>query len=309
MQARIRSSRWEAQGVVSYRLEPLPGEHFPAFTAGGHIEVTLGEGLARSYSLLNDPAQADAYEIAVQLDAHSRGGSRWIHERWRVGQVVEVSAPRNHFALQEDAARSVLIAGGIGITPLLAMAARLDTLGRPWTLHYAARSRDCAPFAERLQALPNVRLTIADEPQTPRLDLQRVLDAVPADAHVYCCGPERMLDACREHGAHLGERLHFEYFAASTELAKDGGYSVRLNRSGRQIPVEAGETLLDALLNAGVDVPFACSEGLCGSCRIDVLDGVPDHRDHFLTDQEKASNLSIMVCCSGARSPVLTLDL
>ena len=309
MQARIRSSRWEAHNVVSFRLEPLPGEHFPAFTAGGHIELALADGLARSYSLFNDPAQADVYEIAVQLDAQSRGGSRLIHERWRVGQVVEVSAPRNHFPLHEGAARSVLIGGGIGITPLLSMAARLDALGQPWELHYAARSRDCAPFLERLAPRPNVRLTIDDEPQTPRLDLQRVLDAVPADAHVYCCGPERMLDAYRAHGARLGDRLHFEYFAASTELARDGGYCVQLRRSGRQVPVEAGETLLDALLNAGVDVPFACSEGICGSCRIEVIDGVPDHRDHFLTDQEKASNRSIMVCCSGARSPVLTLDL
>ncbi len=309
MQARIRSCRWQAQDIVSYRLEPLAGEHFPAFTAGGHIEVALGSGLARSYSLLNHPSQPDVYEIAVQLDANSRGGSRLIHERWRAGQVIEISAPRNHFPLHEEAPHTVLIGGGIGITPLLSMMARLDELQRPWELHYAARSRTCVPFIDRLEASPHVYLTIDDEPATPRLDIKRVLDAVPADAHVYCCGPERMLDAYRTHGERLGDRLHFEYFAASTDPANEGGYRVRLQRSGKEVPVEAGETMLDALLNAGVNVPFACSEGICGTCRIDVVDGVPDHRDHFLTPDEKASNRCILVCCSGARSPVLTLDL
>lgn len=309
MRARIRSSRWEAEGILAYRLEPLAGEHFPAFSAGAHIELALAPGLLRSYSLLNDPAERDVYELGIQLDADSRGGSHFVHTQWRVGQVVEISEPRNHFPLVESAARSILIGGGIGITPLLSMAARLQALQRPWELHYAARSRACAPFLDRLAALPAVQLTIDDEPDTPRLDLQRLLEAVPEDAHVYCCGPERMLDAYRAHGQHLGERLHFEYFAASTELANGGGYRLQLQRSGRQIAVEAGETMLDALLNAGVDVPFACSGGICGTCRVGVIDGLPDHRDLFLSDAEKAANDSVLVCCSGARSPLLTLDL
>lgn len=309
MRARIRSCRWEAEGILAYRLEPLAGEHFPAFSAGAHIELALAPGLLRSYSLLNDPAERDVYELGIQLDADSRGGSHFVHTQWRVGQVVEISEPRNHFPLVESAARSILIGGGIGITPLLSMAARLQALQRPWELHYAARSRACAPFLDRLAALPSVHLTIDDEPDTPRMDLQRLLDGVPEDAHVYCCGPERMLDAYRAHGQHLGQRLHFEYFAASTEVANSGGYRLQLQRSGRQVAVESGETMLDALLNAGVDVPFACSGGICGTCRVGVIDGLPDHHDLFLSDEEKATNRSVLVCCSGARSPVLTLDL
>ena len=309
MQARIRAIRLEAEGIASYRLEPLPGHHFPAFTAGAHIEVALERGLTRSYSLVNDPADFDVYELGVQLDPSSRGGSRFIHERWHVGQVIEISEPRNHFPLNERAAHTILIGGGIGITPLLSMAARLQALGRSWELHYAVRTRNCLPFAERLTAMAPVHLTVDDEPKTPRLDLQRLLDGVPDGAHVYCCGPERMLDAYRVHGQRLGDRLHFEYFAASTEVAIEGGYSVRLHRSGQEIPVKAGETMLDALLNAGVNVPFACSEGICGTCRVGVLDGLPDHRDNFLSAEEKSCNGSILVCCSGSRSPVLTLDL
>ncbi|MBN9409706.1 MAG: oxidoreductase [Burkholderiales bacterium] len=309
MQARIRHVRWEAHDILGFRLEPAAGASLPAFTAGAHVDVALAAGLARSYSLLGDPADRSGYEIAVQLDVDSRGGSRHIHEHWRPGQWVDVSAPRNNFELHEGAARSVLIAGGIGITPMLSMIARLERLGRSWELHYAVRTRERAAFLDRLEHHDAVHLTIDDEPSTPRLDLARLLAGLPPDAHVYCCGPERMLAAFRELGAPLGERLHFEYFSADTDVACDGGYRLDLRRSGRSIDVQPGETMLDALLNAGVDVGFACSEGICGSCRVTVLDGVPDHRDHFLTDAEKQSNQAVMVCCSGARSGVLALDL
>lgn len=309
MQSRIRSIRWEADHILGIRLEPLRGEHFPAFTAGSHVEVTLQPGLKRSYSLLNDPSERDVYEIGVQLDPESRGGSQHIHEHWRPGQVIEVAEPRNLFPLKDDARHSILIAGGIGITPMLAMMARLESLGRSWELHYAVRSRNRAAFLERLEGRPNVQVTITDEPQTPRLDLQSLMASAPSDAHVYCCGPGRMLTAFREHGAPLGERMHFEYFSADTELARDGGYTLHLKRCGKVIEVAAGETMLDALLGAGVDVGFACYEGVCGSCRVPVLEGVPDHRDQFLTQEEKDANTAVMPCCSGARSTSLTLDL
>ncbi|TCP08327.1 PDR/VanB family oxidoreductase [Caldimonas thermodepolymerans] len=309
MQARIRSVRYEAEGILSFRLEPMPGAEFPPFTAGAHIDVTLGQRLVRSYSLLNDPAQRNVYEIAVQLDPGSRGGSRLIHAQWRAGQVIEISEPRNHFPLVEDARHSVLIAGGIGITPMLAMAARLTALDRSWSMHYAVRTRARAAFLDRLGAWPAVRLTVDDEPDTPRLDLAALLRDVPANAHVYCCGPAPMLDAFRRLGAGLGSRLHFEAFSSDAEAAVEGGYVVRLARSGRSVEVPCGKTMLDALLDAGVDVPFACSEGICGTCRIGVLDGTPDHRDQFLSAEEKAANDSIMVCCSGARTATITLDL
>lgn len=309
MQARIREMRWEAQDVLSFRLEPLPGERFPAFTAGAHVDVILGPGLARSYSLLNDPAERDVYEIAVQLDPESRGGSAHIHQQWRAGQVVEISAPRNNFPLYEEAAQTILVAGGIGITPMLSMIARLERLRQPWQLHYAVRSRPRAAFLDRMEAYETVQVTVDDETETPRLDLRRLLASVPLNAHVYCCGPQGMLAAFREHGAMLGNRLHFEYFSADSEAATDGGYRLELKRSCKSIDVQSGETMLDALLNAGINVGFACSEGICGSCRVAVLDGVPDHRDQFLTPEEKEANQAVMVCCSGARTPALVLDL
>lgn len=309
MKARVRSVRWEAQDILGFRLEPLPGAHLAPFTAGAHVDVALRPGLTRSYSLLNDPREHGAYEIAVQLDPASRGGSRHIHEEWRAGQLVEVSEPRNNFPLEENSAHTVLVAGGIGITPMLSMIARLQRLGSSWELHYAVRTRARAAFLDQLAAFAQVHVTIDDEPSTPRLDLQRLLGSLAPQAHAYCCGPAGMLAAYREHGAHLGKRLHFEYFSADTQPACQGGYRLVLQRSGKTLEVKAGETMLDALLNAGVDVGFACTEGVCGSCRVPVLHGVPDHRDVFLTQDERDANDAVMVCCSGARTPSLTLDL
>jgi vanillate O-demethylase ferredoxin subunit len=309
MQVRIRSACWEADHILGFRLEPLRGEALPSFTAGAHIEVALQPGLKRSYSLLNDPSQRDVYEIGVQLDPESRGGSQHIHEHWRPGQVVEVSEPRNLFPLKEDASHSILIAGGIGITPMLSMMSRLQGLGQSWELRYAVRSRNRAAFLERLDGLSNVQVTIDDEPSTPRLDLKGLIATAPPDAHVYCCGPSGMLAAFREHGGPLGDRMHFEYFASDAKAACDGGYRLQLQRSGKVIEVVAGETMLDALLAAGVDVGFACFEGVCGSCRLPVLEGVPDHRDQFLTQAEKDANNAVMACCSGARTSSLTLDI
>lgn len=309
MQARIRTVRWEADHALCFRLEPMEGATFPSFTAGAHVEVSLQPGLSRSYSLLNDPAEQDVYEIGVQLDPESRGGSRHIHEHWRAGQAIEISAPRNHFPLKEDAVRTILIAGGIGITPMLSMVARLDRLGLPWELHYAARTRRRAAFLDRLAGRENVFLTVDDEPDTPRLDLQKLIAPSAPDAHFYCCGPSGMLKAFQEYGQKLGERLHFEYFSADAAIACEGGYRLQLKRSGKVIEVGSGETMLDALLGAGIDVGFACFEGVCGTCRVPVIAGVPDHRDQFLSQAEKDANSAVMVCCSGARTPSLTLDI
>lgn len=309
MQARICQVRWEAESILSYCLEPVNGESFPAFTAGAHINLNLAPGLSRSYSLLNDPAEANRYEIAVQLDPASRGGSQHVHENWRAGQLVQISAPGNNFPLEEGAAHTVLVAGGVGITPMLSMIARLEKLGQSWELHYAARNRARAAFTGRLSQYESVHLTIGDEPVSPRMNIGSVIQSAPPDAHFYCCGPEAMLSHFRQATSSLNGRAHFEYFSADTEIATDGGYKLELRRSGKIIDVQAGETMLDALLNAGINVGFACSEGFCGSCKVSVLEGAPDHRDSFLTDLEKETNQAVIVCCSGARSPSLTLDL
>lgn len=310
MRARIRATQWESDGVNSYVLEPLDGEPFPPFSAGAHIDIQLSTGMQRSYSLLNDQAETDRYEIGVQIAPESRGGSRFIHENWRAGQIVDISPPRNNFPLVEDASATLLIAGGIGITPMLAMIRRLEALGRSWTLHYAARTRERAAFLDRLGSYHSGRITFHDDAAGTSLDMEALLRTTAPDTHVYCCGPEGMLNAFSALTASRpAGYTHLEHFSGTTDLAMDGGYTLELRKSGKTIEVMAGETMLDSLLNAGVNVGFACSEGICGSCKVTVLDGIPDHRDRFLTPEEKDENRTIMVCCSGTKTPMLALDL
>jgi vanillate O-demethylase ferredoxin subunit len=310
MRVRLKTIRWEAEGINSYILEPLPGERLPTFTPGAHIDLQLKPGLARSYSLVNDPAIRGYYEIAVHHAIEGRGGSRHIHENWRVGEILDVSEPKNNFPMAEDASHTVLIAGGIGVTPMLPMIARLEKLGRSWELHYVAATPDRAAYVDRVEEYPQVRIAYDGMPGGERLDLKAICDAAPTDAHLYCCGPGGMLDAFVAINAGRPKgHAHIEYFSAETEIAAEGNYTLTLAKSGKTIAVEQGETMLDALLAAGVDIGFACAEGVCGTCQVGVLDGVPDHRDHFLTDDEKAANTAIMVCCSGSKTPSLVLDL
>lgn len=310
MQARLRTICWEAEGINSYVLAPMPGEGFPAFDPGAHIDVQLAPGLARSYSLVNDPAQRDRYEIAVHHAIDSRGGSKHIHENWRAGHLLEISTPKNNFPMEESAGHTVMIAGGIGITPMLPMIARLEALGKRWELHYVASTRDRAAYLDRIACYDRVTVAFDGEPGGRRLDLQAIVDAAPVDAHLYCCGPTGMLNAFVAVTARRPKgHAHIEYFSAETEIATDGGYTLELRKSGKTITVDEGETMLDALLTAGVDVGFACSEGVCGTCEVKVLAGVPDHRDHFLSDDDKAANRAVMVCCSGSKTPSLVLDL
>lgn len=310
MRVRLRGIRWEAEDINAYLLEPLPGATLPPFTAGAHVDARLTDGLSRSYSLLNDPAERDRYEIAVHHAPEGRGGSRHVHERWRAGDVLEVSEPRNNFPLFEDAPRTVLIAGGIGVTPMLSMVARLEALGRPWALHYVARTRARAAFLDRLARYPGVHLAFDGEPGGAPLDLDGIVAAAPPEAHLYCCGPAGMLarfealTATRPAG-----HAHVEYFTATEAPATAGGYQVELRRSGKRVPVAPGQRMLEALLAAGANISYSCSEGVCGTCETAVLEGTPDHRDEFLTDAEKAANRSVMPCCSGSKSPVLVLDL
>jgi tetrachlorobenzoquinone reductase len=309
MRARIRSISWEAEGINAYRLEPLRGEHFTPFTAGSHIDVRLPTGISRSYSLLNTPDDVDVYEIGIQKAPDSRGGSRYIHENWRAGDIIDIGEPRNNFPMIEEASHTVLIAGGIGVTPMLSMIARLEALGRDWNLHYASASQARAAFLDRLQPYDQVETLFDDNTMGLRLDLAQAIAEAPEGAHIYCCGPQGMLVAFEALMASRPGFGHVEYFSAETELATEGGYTLELSKSGRIIAVEEGETMLDALLTAGVDVGFACSEGVCGSCRVTVLEGVPDHRDHFLTREEKEANRAVMVCCSGSKTASLVLDL
>jgi vanillate O-demethylase ferredoxin subunit len=253
--------------------------------------------------------------IGVNKDAASRGGSRFIHESVKVGDLITISSPRNNFALDENATHSVLIAGGIGITPVLSMVRRLEKLGRSWELYYAARTRFTAAFLDKLNTLrPNVHVNLHvnfdQEPSGRMLDLEAILKTVPNDAHVYCCGPIPMLEAFEAAvQSRPSNHVHVEYFKAKEAPAAEGGFEVQLIRSKRTITVLPGKTILDALLDAGVNASYACAEGVCGTCETKVLEGVPDHRDLFLSKEEQAENKTIMICCSGSKSSRLVLDL
>lgn len=310
----VKSVTWEAPGILSWDLRAPDRAALPEFRAGAHIDLQLANGLVRSYSLVNSEAERHRYVIAVKKEEAGRGGSRFLHERVRPGERLRVSAPRNDFALVEDAPHSVLVAGGIGITPILAMARRLAELGRPWTLYYCARRRAQAAFLEALEQLqaPGCKLVhvFDEEPGGRPLDLTAVVEAAPREAHLYCCGPKPMLAAFEAATAGWPEgRVHVEYFAAKEAPATGGGYVVALARSGREFAVPAGRTILDVLVEAGIRVPHACTEGVCGTCETRVLEGVPDHRDAILSKAEREANATMFVCCSGSRSARLVLDL
>jgi tetrachlorobenzoquinone reductase len=311
MQVRVKRISYEAESINSYELVSPAGGDLAAFTAGSHIDLHLPNGMIRSYSLVNDQSERRRYVIAVNKDAASRGGSRYVHETLRPGDLVTISHPKNNFVLRESASHSILIAGGIGITPLLSMMRRLGALGRSCEFHYAARTRPAAAFLDELNALgPGLHLHFDQEACGRVLDLAAIVKSAPARAHLYCCGPVPMLEAFEAATADRpSDQVHVEYFAAREKPAVGGGFVVKLARSNRSITVEPGKTILNALLDAGIAVNYACTEGVCGTCETRVIEGVPDHRDLFLGREEQAANTTIMICCSGSKSGTLVLDL
>lgn len=283
----------------------------PPAAAGAHIQLVLPTGVTRAYSLVNPGDGQARYVIGVKQAEASRGGSRWLHEQARVGMTLDVLPPQNHFALHEQAPHTVLFAGGIGITPLWSMVQRLEQLGAPWSLEYGVRTRGETLFARELQAFgERVRLTVQDESQPGYIDIAARVRQAPLGTHFYCCGPAPMMDAFVAATAHLPpETVHLEYFSAAEEAALHGGYTVKLQRSGIEVAIAPGVSILDALRARGIGVPFSCEQGVCGSCETRVLDGMPDHRDSVLTPQEKAANQTMMICCSGCTGSRLVLDL
>jgi vanillate O-demethylase ferredoxin subunit len=307
---RIKRAVWEAPNIISYELTPTDGQELPAFTAGAHIDIKLSNGLMRSYSLVNPQSERHRYVIAVQRDRQSRGGSKWIVQNFRPGEIVPVNEPRNNFKLDETAQKSIFIAGGIGITPMLSMIDRLNAIGREWELVFCSRTRSSAPFLDILQNDPRVRLHFDREPGAEMLDLNALVNAAPSDAHLYCCGPTTMLEAFEAAAkSRPSETVHVEYFTATEPPATEGGFVVVLAKSGREIAIPAGKTILAALKDEGLDLPHSCTEGVCGTCETKVIEGIPDHRDRILTDKERLANKSMMICCSGAKSEKLVLDL
>jgi tetrachlorobenzoquinone reductase len=307
---RLTAITYAAEQVHLYELRPVSGTSVPPFTAGAHVDLHLPNGLVRQYSIANAQDERHRYVLGVKRDAAGRGGSRFLHDELRVGTLVEVGGPRNNFPLVEAAAHSVLIAGGIGVTPIVSMVARLRSLARPWELHYAVRRRREAAFLDELLAGDgHVRLHV-DEEQGGLIDLAAIVRAAPPEAHLYCCGPAPMLEtfkaAARPRPA---ERVHLEYFSSAVAPAVESGFVVELARSKLRVEIPPGQTILESLRARGLEVQSSCEQGICGSCETRVLAGEPDHRDMLLSDEEKAANQVMMICCSGSRSAVLVLDL
>jgi vanillate O-demethylase ferredoxin subunit len=316
LEVRVVARTDEALDVCSFELAGTGREALPAFSAGSHVDVELPGGLVRQYSLCNDPAERHRYLVAVLREPASRGGSVAMHDRVRVGDTLRISAPKNHFALARDARRSVLLAGGIGVTPILCMAERLAVLGADFDLHYCARSRARAAFVERIEAsafAARVQLHFDDGDAAQRLDLASLLTGAQPDVHLYVCGPKGFMDAvlrAARAGGWPEAQLHYEFFAgAVADPAGGADFQVKLASSGQLVPVAAGQTVVDALAAVGVNVPVSCGQGVCGTCLTRVLEGAPDHQDLYLSPDEQALNDQFTPCCSRSKTPVLVLDL
>lgn len=310
---RVMAIHYETPDVRSYVLRRADGAALPPADPGAHIDVRLSGTVERSFSLSN--AGGDEYRITVAREESGAGGSKLLHDRVRAGDVLTISAPRNNFNLARDAGRSIFVAGGIGITPFIPMLAALNRARRDWKLIYCVRSAARAPLLAELRALAaqgHGALNLHVSADAGRLDLARIVGDLAPDDHIYCCGPLGMLQDFRRAVDAYGiapERVHFEYFKSEVKAAESGGFTVVLQRSGREVPVKPGQTILEALQDLGVDVPYSCMEGICGSCVTRVISGTPDHRDMVLTEREREAGDTMMICCSGAKSDRLVLDL
>ncbi|GIJ31066.1 PDR/VanB family oxidoreductase [Micromonospora sediminimaris] len=298
-----------AEGVAVLSLCRPDGGDLPAWTPGAHLDLELGPGLVRQYSLCGDPADRATMRVAVQLEAEGRGGSRHVHKRLTPGATVRVRGPRNNFPLVA-APRYLFVAGGIGITPIRPMVAAADAAGADWRLVYGGRSRATMAFADALREKYGDRVGLYPQDETGLLDLDELLGR-PVDGLVYCCGPEALIAAVEQRcRAWPPGALHVERFTplAPTE-AVDAAVEVELALSGRTLTVPPGTSILEAVEAAGVQVLSSCREGTCGTCETGVLDGVPEHRDSLLTEAERAAGDTMMICVSRSVTPRLTLEL
>lgn len=303
-----------AEGIVVLDLVADGGASLPAFEPGAHVDVHLGPDLVRQYSLCSDPADRSRYQLGVLLADASRGGSAAIHQKVHAGDHLRISAPRNLFPLEASAKQTILIGGGIGITPLLAMARHCAAASADFTLHYCARTRAKAAFLDDFATAPLVahsHLHFDDGEASQRFVPERDLPPPAAGIHLYVCGPAGFMEWVIHEAHRLGypePQIHREYFEAEVDTSGDA-FEVRLARSGKSIKVPAGVPIVKALAETGIKVDVSCEQGICGTCMCTVLEGVPDHRDNYLTDEEKAGNDQILVCCSRSKTPLLVLDL
>ena len=316
LHVRVARKSIEAIDICTFELVDVNGGPLPAFSAGSHVDVHLPNGATRQYSLCNDPVETHRYLIGVLRDPASRGGSQAMHDAVSQGDVLTISAPKNHFPLAHEARRSVLLAGGIGVTPILCMAERLAIAGADFEMHYCTRSRDRTAFHDRISAsayAPKVQFHFDDGAPAQKLDIPSLLATPQPGVHLYVCGPKGFMDFVLGTARARGwpeAQLHYEFFSA--EIVKsdsDESFRVLLASSGRIVVVPKDKTVVQALADAGVEVQTSCEQGVCGTCLTRVIEGVPDHKDMYLTPDEQAANDQFTPCCSRSKSPMLVLDL
>ncbi len=320
LQLLVRQIRFEGKGINSYELVDPDGGDLPEFEAGAHIDVHLGQGLIRQYSLCNDPAERHRYVIAVLRDEGGRGGSKALHQNLKVQDIVRVSYPRNNFPLVTHAEKVILLAGGIGVTPLKSMAHSLDKRGVEYELHYCARDASCAAFhSEFKELLDGGRLHYHLDGGDPAagLEIDRLLRKPTQGTHVYYCGPGGFMKACAAATAHWpAGSVHFEHFkapeqsvssATMSEEQAAGSFEVRIASTGQTVVVGIEQTIAEALQDAGVAIETSCCAGLCATCKVRYLEGEVVHNDFVLGEDEKSEYLT--VCVSRASSKLLVLDL
>jgi vanillate O-demethylase ferredoxin subunit len=317
LKVRVAARRDEALDIAGFDLVAIDAQPLPAFCAGSHIDVKVADGLLRQCSLCNNPTENHRYSIAVLKDPGTRGGSEAMHERVRVGDEIEISVPKNHFPLAHDAKRSVLLAGGIGVTPILCMAEHLAATGAEFEMHYCTRSPERTAFRERIGKsgfASRVRFHFDDGARDQKMDIAaQLLAARGEDVHLYVCGPKGFMDAVLNTARDQDwpeSQLRYEFFAASPVKSDgDSGFEVQLASSGKVIAVRADQTVVEALRAAGVEIATSCEQGVCGTCITRVLEGVPDHKDVYMTSAEQDANDQFTPCCSRAKSRRLVLDL
>ncbi|WP_079127744.1 PDR/VanB family oxidoreductase [Streptomyces sp. TP-A0874] len=319
----VQNVSWQADGVLSLRVVDPSGAPLPPWSPGAHLDLVLPSGLVRQYSLCGRPEDRHGYTVAVLLVEDGRGGSREIHETALVGRTVSVRGPRNRFPLA-DAEHHLFIAGGIGITPILAMVREVSARGLDWRLAYGGRSRSSMAFTEELRGLGPDRIEFVPQDERGPLDLDALLTGVEPNTAVYCCGPEGLLTAVQQRHADSGAafELHFERFGAPVTADSDADsgesgdadgaespFEVELRRSGEVLTVPPGRSILDTIREVAPEVMSSCEEGFCGTCETRVLEGVPEHRDTLLSERERERGKTMMICVGRSKTPRLVLDL
>lgn len=309
----INTREDQATGVAVFEMSRKDGGKLPAFDAGAHIDVHVTPEIVRQYSLSNAPGDVDTYRLGILKDPESRGGSEAIHANFQVGTEIQISAPRNHFPLNMDGETNILVGGGIGITPMLTMAYALKAAGKDFELHYCCRTRSSAGFIDELicEFPDQLHLHFDDMDEMQRFNAEATLGTPEAGKHMYVCGPGGFMDwvinTAKEQG-YNEDNIHFEYFNAEVDTS-GAAFEVVAQESGKSVMVEEGQSITEALASIGIKVDVSCEQGVCGTCICDVIEGIPDHKDHFLTEEEREDNDQIVVCCSRAKTDKLVLDI